>query len=229
MIKIFVINYDKLVERKNHMLKQLSVRNLQAEFISNYGKDKLTLDDKKKFTKISDSEISLFLHHLECYKKIVEYNYDYALILEDDAIFLDKFYIKLQQYIYDMPNDWSMLYLGEGNFTIPKEVFNKFKGLVNIFRKPDNLTKYTECYIIKNTTCKKFIEQFNNENEPINMAIDHYLNKFIHTNSLKAFIGEPQLACQGSINNKFYSSIWHTKVNEHNDLNALNRTFKCID
>jgi GR25 family glycosyltransferase involved in LPS biosynthesis len=228
MIKIFVIHYDKLFERKNHMLKQLSVRNLDAEFISNYGKDKLTLDNKKKFTRLSDSEISVFLHHIECYKKIVECNYDYALILEDDAILVDKFYIKLQKYIHDMPNDWSMLYLGEGNFTFPKKVFNKFKRLVNIFRKPDYAFKYMDGYIIKNTTCNKFIQQFNNANEPINMAIDHYLHNFINTNSLKTFIGEPQLTYQGSINKQFSSHIWHTPINETDDINNLNPNFKLI-
>ena len=109
MIKIFVIHYDKLVKRKIHILKQLNENELEAEFISNYGKEKLTSDNKQHFTRISDSEISIFLHHLECYKKIVSENYDYALILEDDAILSDKFYTTMKKYISDMPIDWDIL------------------------------------------------------------------------------------------------------------------------
>jgi glycosyl transferase family 25 len=228
MIKIFVIHYDKLIERKNNILKQLNDRKLEAEFVSNYGKESLTLEDKQKFTRISDSEISTFYHHLECYKKIVENNYEYALILEDDAIFLNKFYIKLKKYVYDLPKDWSILYVGDGNVRVPKEKYNKYMGIVNIFRKPANGFKYTDFYLITNSACKKFIEQFTNEKEPVNVAVDHYLHAFINTYKLKAFIGEPKLVAQGSINKKFTSSIWHTTLNDAEDINAINTNFKEI-
>lgn len=228
MIKIFVIHYDKLVKRKIHILKQLNENELEAEFISNYGKEKLTSDDKHHFTRISDSEISIFLHHLECYKKIVSENYDYALILEDDAILSDKFYTTMKKYIHDMPIDWDILYLGEGNVSVPKNIINKYRGLVNIFRKPDNGFKYTDFYLIKNNACKKFIEKFDNKTSPINIAVDHYLHSVINTCGLKAFIGEPKLVSQGSINKKFASTIWHTKLNETDDINGLNPNFKLI-
>jgi len=214
MIKIFIIHYDKLVTRKNNALKQLNDRNLKAEFISNYGKDKLTLNDKTKFINLSDNKISCFLHHIECYKKIVEYDCDYALILEDDFMFLDKFYIKLKKYIHNLPNDWTFLYIGDGELIFPKNIFNKFKGLVNIFRKHDNSLKYTNCYLIKNTACKKIIKQFNNEKEQINIQIERYLNIFINKNKLKAFFGEPKLAS--------------SKLNLFNDFNILNETFNSI-
>jgi len=226
MIKIFVIHYDKLVERKVNILKQLTDRNLEAEFISNKGKDKLLLEEKQKFIKISDSEISTFLHHLECYKKIIEQNHEFALILEDDAILCDKFYLRLQKYIRDLPKDWDILYIGEGDLSIPNSVVQKFRGLVNIFRKPNDGFKYTDFYLIRNSACKKFVEKFENESGKINVAVDHYLHSFINEYGLKALIGEPKLVSQGSINKTYNSSIWHTKLYEWNDLNALNSNFK---
>lgn len=228
MIKIFVVHYDKLVERKVNILNQLSSRNLQAEFISNKGKDKLLLEEKQKFINISDSEISTFLHHLECYKKIIEQNHNYALIIEDDAILCENFCLRLQKYIYDLPKDWNILYIGEGDGSVPGSVFQRYRGLVNIFRKPSNIMKYTDFYVIKNITCQKFVEKFNNEQGKINLPIDHYLNAFINENALKAFAGEPKLVSQGSINKTFKSSIWHSKLNECNDLNALNPNYKDI-
>jgi hypothetical protein len=58
------------------------------------------------------------------------------------------------------------------------------------------------------------------------LSNDHYLHDFININSLNAFIGEPQLVSQGSINNlnnKFYSSIWHTTDND----DLYNPNYKC--
>lgn len=111
---------------------------------------------------------------------------------------------------------------------ISTKKYNKYRGLVNIFRKPDNGFKYTDFYLIKNNACKKFIEKFDNKTSPINIAVDHYLHSVINTCGLKAFIGEPKLVSQGSINKKFASTIWHTKLNETDDINGLNPNFKLI-
>ena len=67
-MKTYIVHYDKLVDRKKYMDYQLQLNNLCYEYVSNYGKDKLTLEDKKKFKNISDSEISVCLHHIECFK-----------------------------------------------------------------------------------------------------------------------------------------------------------------
>ena len=93
------------------------------------------------------------------------------------------------------------------------------------FAELDTNNTVIRVIVINNNVCK---DQFNNENEPINIAIDHYLHNFINANSLKAFLGEPQLSCQGSINKKFASTIWHTKINETDDINGLNPNFKLI-
>ena len=228
MTKIFIIHYDKLVDRKIYISQQLNYHKLEAEFISNRGKEQLTMEEKNKFTRVSDSEISTFLHHLECYKKIVSNNYEYALILEDDAMLPKNFNIRLQKYIKDMPKDWEILYIGEGNVSVPKDIINKYNGLVNIFAKPAKGFKFTDFYLIKNSACKKFIQHFNDEKNKINIAVDHYLHSVINSYKLKAFIGEPKLVSQGSINKKYNSSIWHTKLNETDNLNKLNPNYKNI-
>jgi GR25 family glycosyltransferase involved in LPS biosynthesis len=87
-MKIFVIHYDKLTERKTHIINQFEEQKLDDyEIISNKGKDVLTIEEKSKFQDLKDTEISLFLHHIECYKQIIENNYDYAIIFEDDIVF----------------------------------------------------------------------------------------------------------------------------------------------
>ena len=119
-MKILVIHYDKLVERKKHMLVQFNKAGLNDfEFVSNHGKDKLTQKEKSKFKNLTDGEISLMLHHFECYKIISE-NYDYAIIFEDDVILANDFKNKIEKYISDLPDDWDMLFLDDCcNYHIP--------------------------------------------------------------------------------------------------------------
>ena len=69
-MKIYIIHYDKLIKRKINMEKQLLENNLIGEFVSNYGKEILTINDKKMFRNLTDSEISIALHHIQCYKYI---------------------------------------------------------------------------------------------------------------------------------------------------------------
>ena len=44
-------------------------------------------------------EICCSLSHVKVYKKFIETNFDYALIFEDDAVFLNDFTEKLQKFI----------------------------------------------------------------------------------------------------------------------------------
>ena len=99
-------------------------------------------------------------------------------------------------------------------------ILKKAKGDVIVFICADNLPRIN--------SINKIVEKFNNEPGKINLPVDHYLHSFINECGLKAFIGEPKLVSQGSINKTFNSSIWHSKLNEWNDLNALNPNYKNI-
>ena len=48
-MKIFVIHYEKLVNRKINIKKQLEACGLGPEFISNHPKENLTAEEKGKF------------------------------------------------------------------------------------------------------------------------------------------------------------------------------------
>lgn len=96
-MKIFVINLEKDVDRRDSIKKQLDKLNLPYEIIPGvYGKnlsaDELTIDyNAKKAHRIhcrnlSLSEIGCALSHINLYKKIIEEQVSEALILEDDVI-----------------------------------------------------------------------------------------------------------------------------------------------
>jgi GR25 family glycosyltransferase involved in LPS biosynthesis len=214
-MKIFVVHYDKLVERKKHILNELQKHNLENfEFVSNHGKERITLKEKSRFKNLTDGEISLMLHHFECYKIISE-KYDYAIIFEDDVILADDFRNNIEKYISELPDDWDMLFFGEGHGVhIPQ--YRLIPG-VNIYKKMtvlknnipggiDGSTKCTDSYIVSKK-CAQRILQLINRLQIITLPLDHLLNKINHFCRFNIYWAEPTLTIQGSSNGMFKTSV----------------------
>jgi GR25 family glycosyltransferase involved in LPS biosynthesis len=76
--------------------------------------------------------MSLHLKHNYVYNIIAE-NYERALIFEDDVILCDNFIDKLNNYITQLPEDYDMLFIGDGcNLHIEK---HKLIPNKNIYEK----------------------------------------------------------------------------------------------
>ena len=206
-MKILVIHYDKLLERKIHILEEFKNHNItDFEFVSNYGKDTLTNEQKMHFINLRDSEISLLLNHFECYRRIVE-KYDYALIFEDDVILADNFKNTIENYVSQLPDDWDMLFIGNGcNLHIPQELINSKS---NIYRKEtkDSSSRCSDSYLISKNCCKKYLEYISSPNYIISVAIDHLVNIINRDNNFNVYWAEPTIVVQGTQIKRFQSSI----------------------
>lgn len=110
--KIYIVNLKKDKKRKKNILNELKKQNLKNyKFISAVNGNKLKkkeinslISKEKNFinpinTNMSKSEIGCSLSHIKIYKEIVKSDIDYALILEDDAFFLNKFTKNLKKFI----------------------------------------------------------------------------------------------------------------------------------
>jgi glycosyl transferase family 25 len=100
-IKIFVLTLIDEKERINHIVKQIKKFNLKFEIfygkrgkhltkkdISNYSESEAFKIEKRA---LSLDEIACALSHISIYKKIIQYKYQYSLILEDDVILENDF------------------------------------------------------------------------------------------------------------------------------------------
>lgn len=214
-MKILIVHYDKLYDRKKHILEELRKAGLDNfEFVSNHGKDKLTPQEKSRFKNLTDGEISLMLHQFECFKIISE-NYDYAIIFEDDVILSDNFKNTIEKYIENLPSDWDMLFFGNGhNVHIPS--YRLIPG-INIYKKMTDLknnipggidgsTRCADSYIVSKKCAKKITEVINNKNI-INMPFDHFLNHINHYCKFNIYWSEPTITVQGTSIGKFKTTI----------------------
>jgi hypothetical protein len=211
-MKIFVIHYDKLVKRKEIILQQMNRFGLECEFISDHGKESLTNEERMMFRNITDGEISVALHHIECFKKVAE-KYEYALILEDDVILMPNFLERLTIYIKQLPNDWDMLFIGDGcNLHIDKSklIPNKYiyKKDNNIYgRAHEGATRCLDSYLITNICAKKIIEKMKQTNYTILVPADLWMNCVIKKNEFNIYWSEPTIVTQGSEKGLYKSAL----------------------
>jgi GR25 family glycosyltransferase involved in LPS biosynthesis len=211
-MKIFVIHYAKLVERKDHIIKQLEKHNLtDYEFIE-IDRDELHNYDITKFERnYSNSQIAISLSHFEAYRKISN-NYDNALILEDDVILHPNFRNILNIYLSQLPKDYDMLFIGDGcKLHIPK---NKLIPKKFIYEKCLNPTKWggngasrcADSYLMSKKCAIKICNYINNLSYDIKLPIDWWLNVAARDNIFKVYWAEPTIVTQGTQSGLFKSS-----------------------
>ena len=213
IIKIIVLHYSKLVDRKAHILQQFAKYNItNFEFIEKFDKDEIMEEQSKMFSPTyKKPSMSLHLKHFYAYKEIAT-NYDSALIFEDDVILDDNFIDKLNNYITQLPNDFDMLFIGNGcNLHIES---NKLSPHKNIYEKclyptywgGNGATRCTDSYIVSKKCAVKLCEYINQLKNKIDLPIDFWLNTAARDNNFIVYWAEPTIVSQGSENGKFNPS-----------------------
>lgn len=119
----YVINMEGAVSRMEHMKSQLAAAGL--EYVRQEGVVGSQLREPHEHfsrwsyrylhgRKWAPRELGCYLSHIECLKKFIASDYDYALILEDDAT-VDKNLLNILSQATAFSNDWNMLRLSTVN------------------------------------------------------------------------------------------------------------------
>jgi len=211
-MKIFVLHYSKLIERKRHIIEQLKKNSiLDYEFIEKYDIDEIREEESNLFTDTyKKTTMSLHLKHFYVYKEIAE-KYESGLIFEDDVILCEDFMVFLQSYLSEL-DDYDMLFIGSGcNLHIDKDRINPNQ---HIYRKSlyptslegDGASRCCDSYIITNKCAKKLCDYISNTINKISKPVDLWLNDAARDNQFKVFWAEPSIVIQGSECGLFHSS-----------------------
>lgn len=192
--KLFIIHFEKLIDRKKYLDSQIENYKLINEYIlsnkeidqkicqlNKYYKYNLSIYDRI----LSKGEICVSTQHINAYKKIIEDNIQYALIIEDDAIFGDNFLENLQKITNELPVNFDMCFISE---CCNLHVANNY-SLIN----KSNTSRCVSGYIV-NSKCIPYILS----TLPFQYPIDWHLNFINKNNELKFYWSEPCIIKQGS-------------------------------
>jgi len=209
-MKIYVLHYTKLEERKPHMIDELQKQKLtKYEFIEVYDKEDLTEADKALFDpKLKLTAVSLNLKHFHAYRQIAAGGP--ALIFEDDVILSDSFTAKITDYVAELPEDYDLLFIGDGcnlhmdprQITPEKRIYEK--TLHPTVWGGNGASRSTDSYLVSQKCAQKLCEYVERPHK-INATIGWWLNEAARHYKLKVYWAEPTIVTQGSQNGQFKS------------------------
>ena len=200
-IKIYIVHYKKLVDRKKNLLSYFSEFPFPYKFFDEIDRDTLTLEQKRKFTdKKDDTYKANFLTHIKCYREILSNDNKFHLILEDDSIPQNNFSKLYLKYLKQLPEDFDMFFIspGKNNFHLPLYKRRPFK---TVYRKYNKITSWgghgasrcADAYFISRKCCEKLITEFDNKETKVDTSIDWWMNEMITKYDLKVYWAEPTI------------------------------------
>jgi len=112
-LKTFIMHYTPLKDRHSYIINNYEYNKLDYEFVTDYDREVLSMNDISLFDlkSVSYGEISLTYKHLHSYKKILDTNINIALILEDDQVLDINFSDKIASYIKQLPENWDICHI----------------------------------------------------------------------------------------------------------------------
>lgn len=204
---MYISHYTKLTDRKKYMDEQLKKHKTSpVTWLTNFDREVITPSQIKKYIKHSNIHPALianFIAHMNAIKDIADH-YEIGMIVEDDSLFVEDFEERLQQCLDNLPYDWDIVFLGDGQdinghpkFTppniTPEKVLYKW-----------NTARTASCYLIRNKCAKKILETAIPMTQ---QGIDHQLEYEIKNNKLESYLLIPALSYEGSQAKKFNSTI----------------------
>ena len=214
-LHIFVIHYTPLFERKAFLLEELTKHNLNYTFIEKFDKLKLSEQDLIKFDlkRVKLSMCSNIRKHIEAYEQIISSKYKYNLIIEDDVILDKNFNNKLSKALKQLPNDYDMLFIGNGcNLHIPMSTQKPNKFIYKKCNEPtrwggNGATRCMDSILISQKCATKICNYYESMKEnSVDLPIDWWLNEVIRDLKLEIYWMEPTIITQGSGTGKYKSS-----------------------
>ena len=220
--KIYVCHYTPLRDRKSLFIKQSTKCNLldKIKFLENNDREHLPSNYTNNYdtTKLKLCEISLFTKHIDGMKSIMDGNYEYGIIMEDDCVFEDNFLEYLIKYITKLPLYFDIIYPGyfpflkyykqySGNNHPIKnempEINEYFYNMTNICVFPwTGNNKGTDFYIISKKGCKLILDEFEknkSSNVKISQPIDHYMGTMLSRMKANVYWTKIDIVSHGSL------------------------------
>ena len=148
---------------------------------------------------IGNGKISCTYKHYLCLKNIVENNYEYGVIMEDNQYFCDNIPNTIEKYITQLNNlypDWDIIFDTKwakmqdiGEATVIDDIF--------VYPKSNEITKYchggtrlAQFYLIRNKCAQKLYNNY----IPFNNAPDWWMNDLFRKLNIKSFWSEPSIS-----------------------------------
>jgi len=207
MYKTYVISLNS----SNELLEKISNYGLDPILIEGVNGKLLDNETIKKNTNITyayvgpKSAIGCAMSHIKTWKEFLKTDAEYAIILEDDVVFVDDFKTKLDTICEFAPKDYDILYLGCFGCDGPINIFTYASstiGLINLnsYKLNEYINKpvvafATHSYIVSRKGAKKLLHYIEGN---ISNHIDFQINTLITNNKINVYALNKRIVFQTS-------------------------------
>ena len=209
---IFFINLDRREDRLEFIKKQLDRVGIIAERVDAIDGNLLEPDPSIGNGWNHKGVAGCALSHRKVIQLAKDRGYKTFLVIEDDTVFCDNFFNKIDFYMAQLPEDWDMVYFGGNYLSLPTPVN------VNLGRCTHTLT--TNMYAMKSTLFDFVLTNISEKVEELKMPVDVHYTNIQASKNFNCYAFRPQLVWQDSI----FSDI----ENKSQDLPYLRPTEKKI-
>lgn len=210
-LRIHVAHYSHFTERRAHMeslIRKHGLDRFRVQWMLLHDREAIWDDFQNgrygDTSRIAASSLSLILKHLAIYHAAAVEDEKWHLVLEDDLLIKSTdFLADLQKCLFELPDDWELLFIGEGcDLHVPwwrrrlgKRVY--FRGWKPWWRAGGGTSRCTEAYLVNPSFAKRFIvSRF--AHPPFDCPIDWLLAKAGYDMHIRSYWAEPPLAGQGA-------------------------------
>jgi GR25 family glycosyltransferase involved in LPS biosynthesis len=148
---------------------------------------------------INNGQLACTYKHYLCLKDIVENQYDYGVIMEDNQFFCDNIPNTVNLYINQLNTlypDWDILFDTKW-LSYSKIEENKIEENVYVYPKSNEIGKYVhggtrlaQFYVLNKKCAKKLYQNY----IPFNNAPDWWMNDLFRKLNIKSFWSEPSIS-----------------------------------
>ena len=145
---------------------------------------------------LTNGQISCTFKHFLCLKDIVDKNYEYGVIFEDNILFTGNIPDRINEYITQLNTlypDWDIIF--DSNLTVYNEGVVTTDCIVypktnEITRSSHGGSKCAHFYLITNKCAKKLFDHF----LPFGVTSDFHMNRMFRELDIHSFWAEPPLS-----------------------------------
>lgn len=204
----YIISLKEPVEK----IKMLKKHKIYVDIIEGVDGAKLTENEMEKnvswlYSKIGPkSAIGCAMAHMNAWKKFLETNEKYKLIMEDDVIIKEDIEKKIKEGLDKVPEDFDILYLGcfgsdgDNIFKICMRILgmNNKEQIINDNIKIPEVALGLHAYIISRKGAKKLLDNLEGK---IYQHLDYCIQELSSRDIIKTYVITPRVAYQTSTYN----------------------------
>ena len=215
-IKIWILHYTPLNNRKMHMINQLDKRKANYTFVEVYDRENMTnspyYHKVKCGRRIFPARASNILKTLHIFNEMKQSTYKYNMVMEDDCILENNFVDSLTKSLQQLPTNYHILDLNSGH-DIPqfRDRPSDFKENKYVYLQAHNpkrrYLKSSASYLVSRDFINKINQYIDNLTErSIRLPTDIFLDRFVYNNKLNVYWTYPYIVNHGSLTDMFSST-----------------------